>query len=211
MLDNTRDYALDHLYSYDVEPADPQHLIPNPQFEELETKLKSLRQQLTKLQKAYATDLTGSSSKPLTAAARSKLEAQIHELEEQIQQQRQDKASVDKAVPVSQVVPKQEIIKLETQRKGFVDLIKLTCYRAENAILEALNLPPSFSDRERRMFLKAVFRTAADLMPDQNSRTLLVRFHSMSQPRYNKVLAQLCDIATQKNICYPGTDMKLVF
>jgi len=38
-----------------------------------------------------------------------------------------------------------------------------------------------------------------------------VKFHTMSTPRANRALKQLCDVMNQESYVYPGTRMKLVF
>ena len=49
----------------------------------------------------------------------------------------------------------------------------------------------------------------ADLVP--NDTELLVRFHSMAQPRLNRVLRALCEAATDERHLYPGTSLRMVF
>ena len=57
-------------------------------------------------------------------------------------------------------------------------------------------------------FLKALFATP-DLVP--NDTELLVRFHSMAQPRLNRALRALCEAANDEPLLYPGTSLRMVF
>ena len=76
---------------------------------------------------------------------------------------------------------------------------------------------PSFACRINQLparknwpcFLKALFATPADLVP--NDTELLVRFHSMAQPRLNRALRALCEAATDERHLYPGTSLRMVF
>jgi hypothetical protein len=64
---------------------------------------------------------------------------------------------------------------------------------------------------EGRAFLKALFQTPADLIPDEDRAQLMVRFHSMACPRFNRVLCGLCEALTHEGHHYPGTQLRLVY
>ena len=38
-----------------------------------------------------------------------------------------------------------------------------------------------------------------------------VRVHSLANPRHNKALASLCETLNTLEICYPGTDLTMVY
>jgi len=55
-----------------------------------------------------------------------------------------------------------------------------------------------------------VFELPADILPDHERGTLVVRLHSMTTPRHNRALAALCEVLDDLNVCYPGTTLRLV-
>jgi len=55
-----------------------------------------------------------------------------------------------------------------------------------------------------------VFELPADLLPDDEQGTLVVRMHRMITPRDNHVIATLCGVLNDLAICYPGTGLRLV-
>ena len=60
---------------------------------------------------------------------------------------------------------------------------------------------------EGRAFLKALFELPAVIIPDNETETLTVRFHSMANPRSNRALQELCDIMSEEahsRISKPG-------
>ena len=65
-------------------------------------------------------------------------------------------------------------------------------------------------DDEARKFMRQVFELPADLLPDYEQGTLLVRLHSMTTPRDNRTLAALCSVLNDLDVCYPGTEFRLV-
>ena len=82
-------------------------------------------------------------------------------------------------------------------------------YRAESALLGRVGPLLARDGEEGRAFLKALFATPADLVP--NDTELLVRFHSMAQPRLNRALRALCEATNDERQLYPGTSLRMVF
>ena len=89
-------------------------------------------------------------------------------------------------------------------------LVKMVAYRAESAMLPGVGLLKREAE-EGRAFLKTLFQTPADLIPLEEEKQLLVRYHSMAQRRFNTALRTLCDAATLGSHRFPGTDLRLVF
>jgi len=105
----------------------------------------------------------------------------------------------------------EQVVYLETERKLIADIIKTVAYRAESAMLAQLGLAPTSCQNEGQAFLKAVFQSTADLLACNESKQLVVQFHSMTQSRFNRVLQELCEQVTEQKITYPGTDLVMVF
>ena len=61
------------------------------------------------------------------------------------------------------------------------------------------------------MFLKHLFKLPADIIPDEQSKTLTVKFHTMANPRSNKALQELCAMMNCENCRFPQTQLKMVF
>ena len=66
------------------------------------------------------------------------------------------------------------------------------------------------SRRHTRKFMRQVFELPADLLPDYAKRKLVVRLHSMANPRSNRALRALCEVLNDFNVCYPKTNLQLV-
>lgn len=61
------------------------------------------------------------------------------------------------------------------------------------------------------MFLKALYHSSVDLIPSASEKTLTVRFHSLTQPRFNRMLHTLCEFATEVNYIYLGSELRMVY
>jgi len=74
-------------------------------------------------------------------------------------------------------------------------------------------LSPFFSraNEEGRAFLKGLFELPADILPDEVSGKMIIKFHSMANPRSNRALKDLCDIMNSEACHFPQTTLRLVF
>jgi len=203
------EYGLDHLVTNDVEPADVERLVPNPERKEKRKLIKDLKQELERLIKDYGHKAFQNDERHLPTNPDYK--KKILKLKKQIKQSETDLKQIPDRIAVKQLLAKHEIVRLETERKMFTDGIKMICYRAETWLF---NLIASFFSRnndEGRAFLKSVFQQPADIIPDREQSIMNVKFHTMSTPRANRALKQLCDVMNYESYVYPGTGITLVF
>ena len=210
------EFAHDHLGTNAVEPADPERTVPNPKRREKDKEIKGLRAELNKLEREYGQRaLDNPESRRSTMRgfkiAHAQLGQKIRRLQHRWQAAKQALNALPERVPVRTVHEESKIVQLESERKVLTDTIKMLAYRAETSLCALLR--PFFArhEEEARDFLKTVFRLPADLVPLRQQRRLLVRLHSMSNPRSNRALAALCEIMNERQVRYPGTELCLVF
>ena len=85
-------------------------------------------------------------------------------------------------------------------------------YRAETAL--AQTLAESIHARHRdeaRGLAQQIMATEANLRPDPEAGTLTVEIHSLSTPRANAALENLCAELTETQTIYPGTKLRLIY
>ena len=210
------EYALDHLVTNDVEPADVERLVPNPEKKEKRNQVNGLKRKLEMLKKEYGDKAlqNNEASRPTMRGfniANSGDKKKILKIEKEIEQSEIELKQIPGKVPVKQLLAEHEIVRLETERKMFTDGIKMICYRAETCLFNLI--APFFlrNNDEGRAFLKSVFQQPADIIPDKERGIMNVKFHTMSTPRANRALKQLCDVMNQEAYVYPGTRLTLVF
>ena len=202
-----QEYNLDHLCTYATEAADPQRPVPNPQRKKRAKELAALNRERARLDKAYTHAWLATTDASQTH--RAALGAQLQDLNERIGEHRAVTKSLPHKVPVGETLDPDTVVRLEPERKIFTDLVRTLAYRAESALLGRVGPLLARDGEEGRAFLKALFATPADLVP--NDTELLVRFHSMAQPRLNRALRALCEAATDERHLYPGTSLRMVF
>jgi len=210
------EYALDHLVTNDVEPADVERLVPNPEKKEKRKLIKKYNRELEGLKKEYGdkafqNDETRRPTMRGFNIANSGYKKKILKLEKEIEQATIDLKQIPDRIAVKHLLAEHEVVRLETERKMFTDGIKMICYRAETCLFNLIAPFFSRNNDEGRAFLKSVFKQPADIIPDRERRIMNVKFHTMSTPRANRALKQLCDVMNHESYVYPGTRMKLVF
>ncbi len=212
------EYSLDHLASRDVEPANTQRLVPNPQKKALKKEREKKLRQLKAKKEYYATKAADNNEKQCRTMrgfniSNYGLKTEIKQIEGQVKALDVQIRELPDKVKIIEVLDKDKIIRLETEKKRLTDSIKMVCYRAETQIYEAVGHHAGFARNleEGRAFLQRVFQQPADIIPNHDENYLEVRFHTMSTQRENSALKKICDVVNEEKLSYPGTNLKLVF
>jgi hypothetical protein len=99
---------------------------------------------------------------------------------------------------------------LISEKKHFLDTIKLIAYRAETALAQLAREKMHRLD-DARSLIRQLFRTEIDLIPDRQSKTLIVRLHPLSSEVHDQVICYLCEELTSTETVFPGTDLRLIY
>lgn len=124
---------------------------------------------------------------------------------------KQKRTETSARITVKQMPENNRYNKLKTESKLFMNIIKMICYRAETALAQQIEKFFAKDKNEKRMLIKQIFTTAADLIPDEKNKTLTVQLYALSTPRYNKAAKSLCELLNQTETIFPETDLKLIF
>ncbi|MDT8342524.1 MAG: hypothetical protein RQ751_13520 [Longimicrobiales bacterium] len=201
------EFALDHLPTYTVEPADPHRLVPNPAKKEKKKELAGLRSELRRLKQALG-ERALDDDVPSEAA---ELRLRAREAQSRLEQLHDAYKALPTHVPVAQTQDPESVVRLERERKTLIDQTKMVAYRAETELASLVGpLLGHHHDDEARSFLRQVFQLPADLLPDPDAGTLVVRLHGMANWRSNRALTELCNFLNTYETVYPGTDLRLI-
>jgi len=210
------EYNLDHVLTYDVEPADGERLVPCPEYKEKKKEISRMKAELEKLQKEYGQRAfeNKEAQRPSMRGfniANAGSKSKIRLLQEQMEKAKMDLKQMPQKAPLKSVVEDHEIVRLEKERKYLSDAVKMICYRSETSLLNLLSPRFARAREEGRAFLKSLFQLPADILPDGQAETLTIKFHSMANPRSNRALKDLCEIMNTEAFCFPQTSLKMVF
>ena len=206
------EFDLDHLCTYDVEPADPARLVPHPERKKLDQQIKTAQSAMGQLVgrrgQVKPDDRLRVNGRMLDD---DQLDALLRTREDEIRRLRERRDALPQEVPLDQILDAQHIVQLERERKLLTDAFKMIAYRAESQMARWVEPVFKRHEDEGRKFLQSVFQATADILPDHHRKTLTVRFHGLSSPRATRALSGLCEIANTKQAWYPGTDLRLLF
>ena len=99
---------------------------------------------------------------------------------------------------------------LKTEKKHFIDTIKLIAYRAESALAGEIREALSRDD-DGRALLRRLFVTPANLRPDPVAQSLTVELHRLGSPLQDLAVAHLCQLLTDSQTLFPTTNLRLIF
>ncbi|MFH1605406.1 MAG: putative transposase, partial [Pseudomonadota bacterium] len=209
-------FALDALVTYAVEPADAERTVPNPARKAVTKTLAETRATLKELEHQYGQQArTNTKARRPTmrgfTIAHADLNRQITTLEATITRLQARRATLPKRVPVKAVLDEAAIVQLAPEAKHLTDTIKMVAFRAETALVRALTPHYARTEEEGRALVREMLLTSADILPQPADQRLVVRVHGLANPRSNEALARLCDTLNALTVCYPGTDLTLVY
>ena len=87
----------------------------------------------------------------------------------------------------------------------------MVAFRTETTLVRCLTPHYVRTEDDGRALIREMLLTSADILPQPDEQRLLVRLHSLANPRSNDALATLCETLTTLEVRYPGTDLKLVY
>ena len=120
------------------------------------------------------------------------------------------KASTPQHLDWNELPKEQKFERLAPSRKRLVDTVKLVAYRAETALAMIVREELSHVD-EARSLIRDLFRSDADIHPDEAAGVLEVRLHTMANPRANRAIQHLLDHLNAAEFTYPGTNLRLTY
>ncbi len=206
------EFALDHLCTHEVEPADPTREVAHPERASLKKQLASARSSLAQLMGRRVEMKPGALVRlGRRRASEAELDHLIQRRQDAIDRLKRRIAALPERVPIDRLLDPSEIVQLERERKVLVDALKLVAYRAESSLARVIEPVFARHEEEARKFLKSVFAATADIIPDERTRRLTVRFHGLATPRATRALGELCALVNDDAPLYPGTTLSLHF
>ena len=209
----TIDYDFDKMIEFGTEEISPDKEVVNPEYRKLTHRIKKEREKLQRIkarlfelaEQAMEETLEETPSLSLKQTdALEKAGLYQHEVDKLIRERK----TKPPRIKLAQMGSDRRYNKLKPESKMLMNIIKMICYRAETAVA---NLIDDNFMNEKRMLVKQIINTSADLLPDQKNKTLTVRLHSLSAPRFNAQAAKLAELLNQTETIFPGTDLRIIY
>lgn len=207
-------YGLDRLVEYGTETIPDAVSVVNPEWRKLDSQVRSKTGQRHRLWAQFgALTLSEDPADPeLESFLRRKgqLQEQIQHLDKEIENLKEKRTQTEHHILVKSLPEEDRFTRLRTERKHFVDTIKMISYRAETSLASLLREHLVRSD-DARALLRHIFHNDVDLLPDSTTNTLTVRFHHLTHAAHDQAVAQLCATLNETQTVFPGTNLRLIF
>ena len=207
-------YNLDRLIEYGIEPIPDTTRVVNPARRQLESQIRRQNGLLSSELVQFAKIQLPQEMKPSQVEAyqqkKGHLQQVIEERQHQIKQLKDQRQANPKHIEVKDLPEQDRFQRLRSEKKHFIDTIKLIAYRAETALVELAREKIKRLD-DARSLIRQLFRTEIDLFPDCLQKTLTVRLHPMSTQAHDEIVRHLCHELTSTETVFPGTDLCLIY
>lgn len=209
-------FAIDLLSDYLKKDIDVTESVVSPKWRALEKKINSLIGKL-KTRKSRFADLTlnpvledDEKNYKEWVNTKTELAEEITLFEKQISMKKEAQKENKKHIKVVDLPDEDSFKGLSSSKKHLVDTVKMISYRAETA-MASLIYEQCKSFEQARALLREVFVTEADLMPDIEEKSLLIRIHNLPTKAMDKRLDYLIEILNSAEMKYPGTNILLKY
>ena len=207
-------FSLDRLIEYGTEPIPDAISVVNPPWRKLDGQIRSKTGKRHRLAAQFGS--VALSEDPTTAELhgfqqrKGSLREELEVLDSDIDSLKQLRKNTQHHIPVKSLPEEDRFTRLRTERKHFIDTIKMIAYRAESSMASLLREHIARFD-DARALLRQIYQTDADLTPDLNASTLTVRLHHLTQAAHDHAIELLLVELNATQTVFPGTGLTLVF
>jgi hypothetical protein len=211
-----QDYDFDKMISYGVETIDMEKVVVNPQYRKLTHQLKKVREKKQRIEAKFYPLVEQAIDEnieniPVITEKQMEYKQQIDMLACEEDKLLEVRKKIQPKIKLSQMQQEERYNKLKTESKILMNVIKMICYRAETAVASLLTPYLSNANKEKRMVVKQIIKSNADLIPNYQEKTLTVKLYSLSAKRYNDAVEKICGLLNDTETVFPGTDLKMIF
>ena len=209
-------YDFDKMIEYGTQPCLYKKTIPNPKYRKLTYDLKKLKEKKARIEaKAYQKihEQPNATIEELESkmSRASELIEQINSYDQEIRILKQNRKGIMSRITIDQMPENERYDKLKTESKKFKNAIIMIAYRAETSLYNIIKSFYKGHQNDGRMLVKKIMTSEADMTPDHINQTLTITLHSLATPRDNEAANKLCQLLTDSQAIYPGTNMRLIY
>ena len=209
-----QNYNLDGLVDYGAGAIPETTRVVNPDHRLLDGRVRKKVALLNRKKAEFgAINLEGDiEPKKVEAFAQRKSELQeaVVELQQEVDDLKAKRKATKRHITYKELPEEARIERLSTQSKHLIDTIKMIAYRAETAMAQIIREKMMRHD-DARSLLRAIYQAEADLVPDQQAKTLTVRLHPLANASFDEAVRHLCDEINATETIFPGTDLRVIY
>jgi len=210
------DYDFDKMITFGTETIDETKEVVNPQYRKLTHQLKKIREKIQRIEARFYPLAQQAMDEPLDnlPAVTNKQIEYINTIEHYRINERElitQRELLPPKIQLGKMPEKVRYNKLKTESKILMNVIKMICYRAESAVAACIAPYLSKADDEKRMLVKQIIGSNADILPDYQNNTLTIILHSLSSQKFNTAAYELAKLLNETQTTFPGTQLTMIF
>lgn len=209
------DYDFDKMIEYGIQAIDETKEVVNPQYRKLDYQLKKQKEKTARQEAKLLKLVEDSIGQDLDKIP--KLQQKQSDVMDTINQYRlkeqnitAQRNAIDKRIKLKDMSDQNRYNRLKPESKMLMNILKMICYRAETAVANIL-AEYIGNIKEKRMLVKQIIQTNADIYPNIENKTLTITLHSLSAHRFNQAAEKLAEFLNQTETIFPDTELKLIF
>lgn len=206
-------FNLDRLVEYGTEPIPATTRLVNPAWRELDGKVRNRNGKLQR-EMAFFGELSLNTLEKTEVETYQKKKGEMQEniscLQQELEKLKKERKETAHHITVDQLPEKDRFTRLATEKKHFVDTIKMIAYRAETTMAHVLKEKLSRAD-DVRVLLRRIYENEVDLKPDLEAKTLTVQLHHLATHAHDEAIRHLCEELTATETIFPGTNLRLIY
>lgn len=195
------DYPEDWLLeeSEDREVLNPQKRIIDERIAGYKTEIKRLTESFGRLSKI---------KKKNGGKRLDDMRSEIDKKEEMIRQLREEREHVAEKVSITEIIEAEDIVRLDSEKKKFFDLMKVLSYNVQQDIVDTIR-PVYDNERDVNMFVREILDQEGTI--DMDADKITISFPRFKSGKKNEVLKLLIENANNMNIRHPILDVDMQF
>lgn len=208
-------YGLDRLVEYGTEPVPDALQVVNPEWRKLDSQIRSQLGQRHRLAAQFGALALSEQPDPSEVEKfqhrKGELRDQMESLDREVEKLKQARKDTAHHIAVKSLPEEDRFTRLRTERKHFVDTIKMIAYRAETSLASLLREHLARASDDARALVRQIFEIAADLIPDYRANTLTVRLHHFTQAAHDEAIEKLLVELNDTRTIFPGTRLTIIY
>ena len=140
-------------------------------------------------------------------AAHQKLAQTVRAAFDRITKLERKRDGIPARIPVGDF--KNEVVKLDPERKLLTNLIKMVAYQAESDLVHIITRHYKRAHDEGRTLIQSAFAASADIVVSDTE--LRVNIAPLSSPHRTHAIAALCEDLNRSQATFPGSKLRLRF
>ncbi len=184
-------FGLDRLIEYETEDIDATTTVVNPDYRTVDNKIRRLKSKLSRKQAEFGELILSGEIEQQQVEGYEQNKAQLQEeisfYHRQVDQLKQQRKNIDNHITFDKLPKQQQFSKLAEEKKHIMDTIKMIAYRAETAMANILKSKLNRTD-DARALLRQIYKTEADIEPDENSKRLTIKLHGLTSKGGNDMV-----------------------